>query len=192
MPLPKYEDWKAPWEKEDGSGEFDAEKARKFIYDLKVSEDRLQGTVRTKDATISTLTSEKDEAQNKLNEKLREGESETDRLKRENAELKEKAAKAPETDVDRLRLEVALEKGITGTRWKRLVGSTRDELEADADALLTEWGGAGDTGGGDDDGETPPRQKPTRVVNPGDPKPEDAPPVDFDKALASIPRPGGF
>lgn len=35
-----------------------------------------------------------------------------------------------------LRLEVALEKGLTAAQAKRLVGATRDELEADADELL--------------------------------------------------------
>jgi len=34
------------------------------------------------------------------------------------------------------RIEVALEKGLTPSQAKRLVGSTREELEADADELL--------------------------------------------------------
>lgn len=38
------------------------------------------------------------------------------------------------------RLEVALEKGLTPSQAKRLVGSTREELEADADELLKDLG----------------------------------------------------
>ncbi len=38
------------------------------------------------------------------------------------------------------RLEVALEKGLTLTQAKRLVGNTREELEADADELLADLG----------------------------------------------------
>lgn len=38
------------------------------------------------------------------------------------------------------RLEVALEKGLTPSQAKRLVGSTRDELAADADELLKDLG----------------------------------------------------
>lgn len=38
------------------------------------------------------------------------------------------------------RLEVALEKGLTATQAKRLVGSTREELEADADELVKDLG----------------------------------------------------
>lgn len=39
-----------------------------------------------------------------------------------------------------LRSEVALAKGLTPTQAKRLVGTTREELEADADELLTDLG----------------------------------------------------
>lgn len=39
-----------------------------------------------------------------------------------------------------LRSEVALAKGLTPTQAKRLVGSTREELEADADELLADLG----------------------------------------------------
>lgn len=38
------------------------------------------------------------------------------------------------------RLEVALEKGLTPSQAKRLVGGTREELEADADELLKDLG----------------------------------------------------
>lgn len=40
------------------------------------------------------------------------------------------------------RLEVALAKGLTPSQAKRLVGSTREELEADADELLKDIGDA--------------------------------------------------
>lgn len=63
-----------------------------------------------------------------------------------------------------LRSAVALAKGLTASQAKRLVGTTREELEADADVLLADLkpqtkpatdpkklksgsGGAGDTGG---------------------------------------------
>lgn len=46
----------------------------------------------------------------------------------------EQRAVAAETNA--LRLEIAGEKGLTPTQAKRLIGSTRKELEADADDLL--------------------------------------------------------
>lgn len=44
--------------------------------------------------------------------------------------------RATEAEAKALRLEVAAEKGLTTAQAKRLVGTTRDELEADADELL--------------------------------------------------------
>jgi hypothetical protein len=52
----------------------------------------------------------------------------------ERAEAAEKAAAAAEARA--LRLEVASEKGLTPAQAKRLVGETREELEADADELV--------------------------------------------------------
>jgi hypothetical protein len=44
--------------------------------------------------------------------------------------------RAQESESRALRLEVAAEKGLTAAQAKRLVGSTRDELETDAAELL--------------------------------------------------------
>lgn len=44
--------------------------------------------------------------------------------------------RATEAEAARMRLEVAAEKGLTPAQAKRLVGSTREELESDADDLL--------------------------------------------------------
>lgn len=52
----------------------------------------------------------------------------------ERAEAAERAA--AETEVRALRLEIAAEQGLTPAQAKRLVGSTREELEADAQELL--------------------------------------------------------
>ncbi len=63
-----------------------------------------------------------------------------DRDKTETQKLAERADAAEKRALDlesrALRLEVASEKGLTSAQAKRLVGSTRDELEADADELL--------------------------------------------------------
>lgn len=62
--------------------------------------------------------------------------TETQRLTDRLAEA-EKAAAEHETSA--LRLSVAFEKGLTPAQAKRLVGSTRDELEADADEVLKDF-----------------------------------------------------
>lgn len=70
-----------------------------------------------------------------------------DRDKTEAQKLAERAEKA-ERDLaaiqqNALRAEVALEKGLTPSQAKRLIGATREELEADADELLKDLGDAG-------------------------------------------------
>lgn len=64
----------------------------------------------------------------------------------ERAEKAEKDLTPAQTQV--ARLEVALEKGLTLTQAKRLVGSTKDELAADADELLADLGGKSGGGAG--------------------------------------------
>jgi hypothetical protein len=56
---------------------------------------------------------------------------------------------------------------------KRLVGSTLEELAADADTLLKEWGPASKAADDDDDdlGADPSTTPKTGLKNPGDPKP---------------------
>ncbi|MEU4570840.1 hypothetical protein [Micromonospora sp. NPDC023956] len=51
--------------------------------------------------------------------------------------LSEAETKAAAAELRALRLEVAAEKGLTPAQAKRLVGSSREELEADADELLS-------------------------------------------------------
>jgi hypothetical protein len=65
--------------------------------------------------------------------------TELDRL-RERAEAAEKVG--TDTSSKLWRLEIALEKGLSKSQAKRLVGSTREELESDADELLNDLGAA--------------------------------------------------
>ena len=63
------------------------------------------------------------------------------------------------------RLEVALEKGLTATQAKRLLGATKDELVADADELLESFKPDTDS----EDQDPPPDQnaKPKPKLKPG-------------------------
>ncbi|PPS86403.1 DUF4355 domain-containing protein [Streptomyces sp. MH60] len=78
--------------------------------------------------------------------------SETERLQKERDEAAAEAAtaKAERDEAARkaLLLEVAADKGLTTSQASRLRGSTKEELEADADALKAEFGTSG--------GSTPP------------------------------------
>jgi hypothetical protein len=55
----------------------------------------------------------------------------------ERAAEAEKAAQSHESTA--LRLQVAFDKGLTPAQAKRLVGTSRDELEADADEILRDF-----------------------------------------------------
>ena len=74
---------------------------------------------------------------------------------------------ASENGLTAMRLEVALDKGLTALQAKRLVGKTKDELAADADQLLEDFKAARPAG---------PTGKPTeRLRRVADPDDDDGP-----------------
>ena len=68
----KFEDWKAPWEK-DGS-EFDAEKAKKLLYNLYGDKESLEAKVKTVTGERDTLKAKVDELRNHLSRQIRSSE----------------------------------------------------------------------------------------------------------------------
>lgn len=85
-----------------------------------------------------------------------------------------------------MRLEVALDKGLTATQAKRLIGSTREEMEADADELITSFAPPGEeekSGGG-------PARRPTERLRGGGTPAAEPDETDPRKLAAQIPRPG--
>lgn len=63
-----------------------------------------------------------------------------------------------------LRMEVAMDKGLTLAQGKRLVGTTKEELEKDAEELLKEFGASANGSG---DGKKPPQRKPAERLKTG-------------------------
>lgn len=186
MTFPKFEDYKAPWETKDGKDVPDEEqvidkgKLKKFLHGLHSDKERLQ-------TTVTEVTKERDTLKTAADEAARKDETEVDRLKRENAELKETAAKVPETSKEALIYKVALEKGLTPKQAKRLRGDTEEELTADADDLLESWGSTGKEGEGE--GGTPLQRTPKPSHNPGDPEDNTSEPLDVSKAVDGFSRP---
>lgn len=98
----------------------------KIVGKLRADERRKAGEkfgdydeLRTKAAELDEIKQSQRTAEEKAEESLRAAEK-----------------RAVDAEAKALRLEVAAEKGLTTAQAKRLVGSTRDELEADADELL--------------------------------------------------------
>jgi hypothetical protein len=110
---------------------------------------------------------------------------------RKSDKLAEAERRAAEAESRSLRYEIAAEKGLTIKMAKRLVGTTREEMEADADELLAELGGGaggdkGDKGseGGADDKSGRPREK----LRPGAVPGAEAEETDPAKLAAKVPR----
>jgi hypothetical protein len=91
------------------------------------------------------------QADEELKKRLAADLSETERLQKERDEAAAEAATAKATAEAAQRkalvLEVAAEKGLTPAQAARLQGSTKEELEADADALTALFTSAGASGG---------------------------------------------
>lgn len=102
--------------------------------------------------------------------------SETDRLREQVEQLKSEAATA---SAKALRAEIAAEKGLTAAQAKRLVGGTREELEADADEILEAFPARGVT--------PPPSVKPRPDLR-GGTDPTDDTDTDIRAVVESIPR----
>lgn len=107
--------------------------------------------------------------------------SETQKLADASRAAEDRAKKA---ELDSCRMRVALRKGLTETQVKRLLGTTEEELEADADELLAAFKPG--------EAETPPPPaaggRPKEKLRPGavpDAEPEETDPA---KLAAAIPR----
>lgn len=79
-----------------------------------------------------------------------------DANKSELTKAQERAAEAEKAsqghEAIALRLQVAFDKGLTPSQAKRLVGTTRDELEADADEIVRDFAAAKRPSGSIDQG----------------------------------------
>jgi len=129
--LPKFEDWTPPWK----DGEFDAEKAAKFIYNL----ERDKETLTTEKAQIST---ERDELRTKVDEFESKDLSEVQKLQRKIEQLEAaKPTEDPKAALKTARLELAVKHSLSLEEANRLQGETPEELEADVEVLKGLLGG---------------------------------------------------
>jgi cell division septum initiation protein DivIVA len=176
--LPEFKDWQAPWEK--NGTEFSADVAKKLIYDLHRDTEKLTDEK-------SELKGQVGELQAKVTEAERANETEAEKSARERKELEDKLASAATKDLDITRLELALEHGLTKSQAKRLVGSTPEELQADAEELIADLGLKKDEQSTEQERETPNgHTRPRRVVNPLNPQGGDTG-ISADQLLEQIP-----
>lgn len=121
--------------------------------------------------------------------------------KSEAEKLADKAAAAEErastAELKALRLEIAHDKGLTPAQAKRLVGATREELEADADDLMETFGAKAakaTADGVDGDEPKPSSGRPKETLRPGAANEDDESEIDRDQAdkLAASIESGGL
>jgi hypothetical protein len=160
MALPKFEDWTPPWGSDDSA--FDVEKAKKRIYDLLSDKE----TSKAKhEAAIAELAEKHKAAQAKVDEFETANLSEVEKLRRELEQAKATPAQGDNLELARLR--IALNKGLTESQVKRLIGSTEEELLADADAYMQEHGLAKSETGEQEQGSGPPARRPVGELRTG-------------------------
>ena len=98
---------------------------------------RAQEKIRKLNSESSNLRERLKAAEEKVAEFEGASKSDIEKLNEKATTLEQRAAKA---EAEALRLTVAFEKGLTPKQAARLVGSTQEELEADADELLETFG----------------------------------------------------
>lgn len=200
MALPKLEDWKAPWEVDaegadiaEDQQEIDKGRLKNYLHGLLSDKEKLVQRATAAESERDTLKAEKDKAS-------REDETEVQRLQRELEETNAKLAEAAKRDVEALKLRVALrQEGMTPKKAealaKRLTGTTEDELDADAKALIEEFGLAqAPSGDGDEERGGPGGRPRPDLRNGGDPEGGKPAPKGktFKDELDQIPRPGQY
>lgn len=97
--------------------------------------------LKKKVAQLSDLEAEKQKLQD---EKKSESEKLAEQISALQRQVEEQTKRADEADAAALRAKVAQAKGLSETFAARLTGSTKEELEADADSILEAIGGKKD------------------------------------------------
>lgn len=165
-PLLKDEDLTdLPWEDEDGNVQekLDGPKLRKFVLGL------MNDKIRAQNAR-DTAKTERDEFETKASELEASGldpakvDQTVKDLKAANKALEKQLA---EPSLHEIRLEVALEKGLTLKQANRLVGKDRDELLEDADEYLAEVAPKDSKKDDENDGDEDPDVPPLPTRRPG-------------------------
>jgi hypothetical protein len=177
--VPALDDYKLPsWINEEGEVT-DLEAAKKALHTLALDKAKAQDAREDALAQVAEVTVERDELQTKVDDKTApDAQAELAKVQKDRDKAKEEARKA----VDRAdRLEVAMEKGLSPLQAKRLVGETKEELEADADELFEDFKTE------DEPGQAP-RSRPKERLRPGaapSAEPEETDPI---KLAAQVPR----
>lgn len=163
--IKSYEDWTPPKFLQGEDEDIDLERVKLEFYTRESENAQYRRQNRSLKEQVADLRSQVDDNDD-------DDSDDTDEAPKPKSKSKsEGEGQGP--SLNEIRLELALEKGLTKNQVMRLRGTNREELEADAEAYMEEHGLAGnsddDNGDGDDNGnegggETsgPPSRQPRR------------------------------
>lgn len=167
--VPKIDEFRPPWMTEDGQEvEIDKDKLKRYIHNLVVDKAKAQDSRDEAANKVKDLDAQVDTLQKQVDEKDPDAATKVAAEREKTKQAEDRALKAEQALT---RLEVATEAGLTPAQAKRLQGSTKEELEADAKSFAEELGiessGASDNDDVDDEGRTQPRLSQRSLVTPG-------------------------
>lgn len=140
MPVPKFEDFKAPWETDSSGAAIpadkqvtDPEKLKKHLWNVLTDKDKAQTARDTALGLNTELTSKVTELEKVVATKGAEGLSEMQKLEKSIKDLTERSEKA---ELERDRTKVATDANLAPEALEFLTGKTVAELKASADKLV--------------------------------------------------------
>ena len=184
--LGKFADYKAPWESETGEVEIDKDKLKKLTYDLRADKAKALDAKDEAAEKLAAAETERDEFKSQVDSKDPDA---AGKIAKAEQKAKDAEAKAAAAELRADRAEVAAEKGLTPAQAKRLQGSTKEELEADADEFIKDLAPARPEGEEDpEEDEATGRVVPRNLSlnNGGDPQVSADAEPDYDKLVAGI------
>jgi hypothetical protein len=178
--LPKFEDFKAPWELDSAGNPVEADKQevnpeqlKKHLWNVLSDKEKAQTARDAALASVGTLTSERDTLKSAVEAKASEGKTELQKLQ---DSINALTTRAESAEHDKDRLAVLTQHKIKPEAHALLTGKTLAEMTASAEQLvalgLVEKAAAGAGGSEGTGGEGNPLQTaPVHRLNPGDPNP---------------------
>lgn len=169
--VPKLDDFRPPWVTEDGQEvEIDKDKLKRYIHNLAVDKAKAQDSRDEAVNKVKGLETTVGDLQKQVDEKDPDAAT---KVAAERDKTKQAEDRASQAELALTRLEVAIEAGLTPSQAKRLAGSTKEELEADAKSFAEELGIQPESSKDDDevdddtDGRTQPVLQQRSLVTPG-------------------------
>jgi hypothetical protein len=134
--LGTIENFKAPWESDTGPDqEIEPAKLKKLLFNFRLDRAKAQDARDEAGEKVTSLETELQQAK----ADVAKGDP-TGKIADLETKLRTATENLAKANLDKDRIEIGIEKGLTPKQAKRLQGTTKEELEADAEELLETFG----------------------------------------------------